>query len=283
MKITNAYIISYFGTGDLAQQRRKFHDQQLTAIQAQGLHPVVLSMEYQPEDRRPGVTYIDHARVPPGAARNQLLEHFYASDQDWAVFCDNDSFIQQGGKYEPLGVSIVEWIRSHDLDELPLHAFFPIDGAASPYTAVLTESQERQEWIFRRGSTLRGCCFFLKNLRQHHGASPRFSGAFHRPDGSFVMGEDIGFGLGLMRDGFTVMQAASVVLAEKGRESSTWAESGDFRTQMQPEMKAILSQEYGIGLKAGRLDYSGFYSRHQVPREVRVSRDRSDMFHNLFA
>ena len=282
MNITTAYIISYFGTGERAALRRKFHDQQLAMIQAQGLQPVVLSMDYQPGDRRPGVTYIDHALVPPGEARNQLLEHFYESDQDWAVFCDNDSFVQAGGKYEPLGISIVDWMRQNPLEELPLHAFFPIDGAASPYTQVLNESRDTQTWIFRRGSTLRGCCFFLKNLRRHHGASPRFSSRFHRPDGTFVMGEDIGFGLGLMRDGFTVMQAASVVLAEKGREASTWATSGDFRTQMQPEMKAILHEEYGIGMNGERLDYSGFYSRHQVPREIRVSRDRTDTFHNLF-
>lgn len=268
MNFNSAYIISYFGKDDIRDKRVEYHDTQLGWIREKGLQPVVLSMDYRESDRREGVTYIDHQTVPPGQARNVLLDRFYNSDEDWAVFCDNDSFVEIREKYEPLGIDIFEYLRSLESTEFDIHGFYPIDGAASPYTDMLNKTRDWKSWIFRRGSTMRGCCFFLKNMKKHHGVEPKFSDKFEKDDGTFVMGEDLGFCLGMLKDGFTVMQSASIVLKEQGRKTSTWAEDYDYRNSLREEMYNIFEKEYGVRRAGGKMNYAEFFNRHKVQKEM---------------
>ena len=93
MKINNCYIISWFGRDpDLRERRRRMHQTQIEWCHKHSLHPVVFAQEYEDGDYLDGVTYIrnEGAVLHPGPARNVLLKHFYQTDDDYAVFADND-------------------------------------------------------------------------------------------------------------------------------------------------------------------------------------------------
>ena len=91
-----AYIISYFGhTDEMSTKRRDVHKRQLEWMKEKGFDIYVVNQEYQDDDYDSDVTYIGtNVKSSPVIARNIAFRHLYASDQDWAVFADNDAIAE---------------------------------------------------------------------------------------------------------------------------------------------------------------------------------------------
>ena len=103
----DAYIISYFGKKLSTQwQRQALHYQQLSCLLKQpGIENIhILAQAYEndkiitkPKDYlkipHPRIIYHDSEQITPGAARNKLMDIFYASGKSWALFADNDAII----------------------------------------------------------------------------------------------------------------------------------------------------------------------------------------------
>jgi ABC-type polar amino acid transport system ATPase subunit len=95
MNINNIYIISWFGNeSKLRQFRKEIHKKQLDWARTNGLKITVLAQDYEPDDYEQDVVYVHSDKfLRPCGARNTLMEKFYTSDEDYAIFADNDTVI----------------------------------------------------------------------------------------------------------------------------------------------------------------------------------------------
>jgi hypothetical protein len=274
--VKSVYIISYFGEKN-KEARKTAHQDQLSFFKLKGYRIVVCSMRYQPNDYEEGVEYIDSPLVSPGEARNILLKRFYQSDEDWAVFADNDSWWKDEGKYNPTGKSIEDEIDAHKIFD-HIDAFGFMDGRVTAYNSILVENQNKVS--FKINPQFRGCCFFMKNIRKSKGVEVYFSKNFVRADGSFIMGEDLGFALSLVSAGFRVFQCQNVVLVEKCVNASTWASSSSERKLLYQEMnKTCITTVPGLHCKInGSLDTRGFYESKNHPKSKIFTHSLLDNF-----
>lgn len=265
-----AFIISYFGTGEKRETRKAAHREQLSFFKSKGYEITVCAMDYRDEDIEDGVSYIFSDVVPPGKARNKLLEAFYRSSYDWAVFADNDSWWKDEGKYNPTGKSIDDEIIERKIFE-KVDAFGLMDGRVTAYNSILEANKNQIE--FKINPQFRGCCFFLANIKKKRNIEVYFSDEFIRPDGSFIMGEDLGFALSLVDSGCTVFQCMNVVLQEKCVQASTWANSDSERKLFYEEMRAACERVVpSITRKPnGSLDVRKFYEHHKHPKSMIIS------------
>lgn len=95
MLFKTIYIISWFGnTEPLRTNRKKKHREQIENLLAFNLfNIIILAQEYEKEDfvSHPNIKYILSREVhKPNNARNILKKHFYNSEEDFALFLDDD-------------------------------------------------------------------------------------------------------------------------------------------------------------------------------------------------
>lgn len=104
MFIKTVYIISWFGdreNKELIEHRKKLHNEQLKWLLKTGgkdLKIVILAQFYEENEFliHPQVKYIiiNDILLTPPAARNKLKEIFYASDEDYCLFLDDDIILE---------------------------------------------------------------------------------------------------------------------------------------------------------------------------------------------
>lgn len=226
MKFNNMYIISWFGDNQTTQKRIEIHDRQLQWAFTNGLRPVVFAQHYKDEYYRENVEYIKHAGqlMLPGEARNALLKHFYNSDEDYAIFSDNDCYLYKGEKYGANDhfVSTFRKIPFENLANIDL--FTPLDPSNKPFTKELAENKTQDEvrWRFSPAFIAQGI-FVLKNLRKHHGLEIYFDDAFVKSDRTILACEDQDFPINMIYNNLGTFTLNNIIKKEEAASSnSTW-------------------------------------------------------------
>ena len=230
------YIISWFGRDlKLRAFRKSIHMKQLEWARVNNFKIIVLAQEYQPEDYVDGIEYI-HSDVflRPCAARNVLLEHFYNSDEDYAVFEDNDTVLKDD-----------EWGTSNafirDMRNITQSHFDQIDFVSGINPAIQAYGPELQKDIYKthhvfyRTIKFSGGFFILKNLRKHKNIRIFFDDVtFSDETGNIVPGEEGDFCINLLMHGLYCYQNYKAIFNDMATaKRSTWAVKLSERTNKQ--------------------------------------------------
>lgn len=262
------YIISYFGD-DRRDRRVQIHRDQLTWAHQQGLDVYVVQQQYDAADYDPNVTYIgDNQLRSPGGARNVALRHFYESEQDWAIFADNDSTALDTVE----GQNWIETFESIPYERLSrVECFQPVNGGRTPFNKRIRDDLKTYQnnlW-FDRTPILKGSFFVLKNLGKHHNVR-----IFQEeewicdPDSNAKIGmEDTRFGLELWQAGFSNYMLWNAKLNERG--PSTWIDPTNTRGNAVHAGKRYIANYFGLEWnedKSRVKSYEPIYSRSNRPR-----------------
>lgn len=238
MNLASVYIISYFGNLEV---RKPKHAEQVEWFKEKNFDIHVLNQKYTDEDYISGVKYHgDNTNMSPAAARNRLLKVFYDSDEDFAVFADNDAVVKYLADFD-----FFAEMRKHDMDGVDL--MIPLNPIRLPFNKHYAENKVMydENFVFERATDLKGSLFILRNLKKFYGREVYFDEDYFTLAGkSIVPGEDTDFLLNMLSEGFMCYMVRNVVLKEFSVKS-TWAdESSDDRAR--PDIKLHLVQKYNI-------------------------------------
>lgn len=278
------YIISYLGSESQRCRRKEIHTDQIDWALEQGLDVYVVNQQYRDGDWDRRVTYIgDNELRSPGGARNVAFRHFYASDDDWAIFADNDS--TTGDTVE--GQNWLQVFRDMSLDQLrQVECFQPVNGGRTPFNKRIQDDLKtyQENLWFDRTPILKGSFFVLKNIRKHHNLE-----LFQEEDwicdpstGLKIGMEDTRFGLELIRAGLSNYMLWNAKLRERG--DSTWLRKEDrgARAAAVHAGKQYIAEYFGLEWVPERnrvRNYNPIYSCSTRPRTLLVPvRAESDLF-----
>lgn len=256
------HIPSYFGTDvKLVAKRTAFHDAQLKQIAR--LFPNaevhVLAMGYIPEPQA-NVMVRTMDRVSPGVARNIFLREFYASDDDWCLFLDNDVLFDE--RYH--SHKLYDLVESGGLNRYNMYlitASWPFQVAVNP-VIYKHASLHRSNFVFNTALRLKTSAFFLKNFRKHGLKEYLF-------DESLLSHEDYELVRRLHCDGIWAWQCRSWVMEEKGQKHST------HMAHLFPGIDPEVARRNDPDLQ--RIDKQ-YGDLHHVPRTETVPRDHAWQF-----
>lgn len=288
MQLTTAYIISWFGRDDVKQKRQQYHSHQLDWCSQHGLQAHVLAQEYSDSDYAATAVYTKNigALMFPGTARNQLLEQFYNSDQDYAVFADNDSILHSGVQHCD-SRNFIELFRTISLEKLgSVDALFPINPANQPFNKTYQENPTlfADNLVFRRSTAFKGSWFILKNLKKFYGQELYYDQAsFTDSQGKMIGGEDVDFGLQMLKNNLGVYQCQNIILKELGHTVSTWTQGarGHGAPEVKDAGKNVLLKKYNLTTnKAGHIQFRDVYKNNPNPAKLIVAKKQH--IDNLF-
>jgi len=229
MKFNKIYIISWFGEGANLDKRLQYHDNQLAWCHKNNLEPVVFAQNYKEEYYRENVTYIRYNGqvLRFGEARDRLLPLFYQSDDDFAIFADNDALLYEGPKYghNDQFVQIMKDIDVKQFDHIDL--FYPINPAFVPFSKDLEKHKiiDQTGWRMRPGYVA-AQFFILKNLKKFYNKEYYYDPNFVKSDRSILPAEDQEFAVRLINDGYTSFACLNLIKKDQGlhNSDSTWSD-----------------------------------------------------------
>ena len=252
LKCSNIHIISYLGTSNV-EKRLQIHDRQLDWAHSQNLSPIVYAQHYTDDQYRNNVTYIKNNGMlhRQTEARNILLEHFYKSDDDFAVFADNDCYLYQGSKYGYNDTFIKTFtnIPLSNLEHIDL--FTAINPKNQPFTKDFAENAKLYEdyWRFTPNYIASGL-FVLKNLKKHYDMELYFDNNFIRPDRSIIACEDQDFPIQLIHKNLGTYTCNNIVMKEEGSNTSTWTVDDKLvRQQKTTEGHDFISKKFDLPIQ----------------------------------
>lgn len=254
-------IISYFGRSEIRENRKRFHQQQLiwasNNFKKEDIY--IASQAYNVDEYNHDIVgnYVDclftHCSNSTGPARNVLLKRFYESDEDYAIFVDNDSILDERN----MG-SLQELLR---LDISSFGLITPVYPAQLG-TGAFTKSFEtgiykgfnlKNNFVFER-CLARGNFMIIKNFKKHHNTEIWFDDGTKTPGSG---GEDNIFGVDIVTKlNLKVMLCRNLVIKElaTGKNSASWSFSNssnphrDMESKYKENMQTLFS-EYGIYVK----------------------------------
>jgi hypothetical protein len=250
MKLDHIYIISWFGRDPILRDfRKKCHEKQLEWCRTNNLKITVLAQEYNEDEYHPDVEYVTtDTLLRPCGARNTLMERFYNSDEDYAVFADNDTIIVDEEWGKPNG--FLEEMRT-----IPEIEYGKIDfvGGINPAIQAYSDELERPEYVnnivFRKTRRFSGGFFILKNLQKHKGFKRWFDDeSFRNEEGKIIPGEEGDFAINLLMSGLFCFQNYKAVFYDMATANrSTWANSTSERTDPFTFAR-LINKKYGMEL-----------------------------------
>lgn len=222
MILTKAYVISYISPkwDDVTKdKRRAVHIRQIEWLKQQGLDVYVFAQYKGDLD----VKYLPYTRgrYLPGDARNECLKHFYSTDDDFAIFLDDDAILDPGKLENDTFISDIRKQDISDFDKVSL--ITPINPKYDPYTQFQLKNRQVLEdnWVMLSKPHQPGFIFFLKNLKKHHGIEIYYEEDWSEPDGSVKFGEDAVFSMRLTKAGLGSYQCWNISALDMGSSIST--------------------------------------------------------------
>lgn len=183
MVLNKAYIISWMGRRDIAPARLHLLEQSVDWCRSKSLEPIIIAMEWESADfvNFSGVTTIQvPLRLPPAHARNIALNLFYASDDDYTVLLDDDTWIEKGD-------DIIDTIR--DLSHPGLDLLSVLDQGEES-----VHFKESKNHHLTPMSRIVSGVFIFKNLRKYEKGELFFNTGFITVKGDrhdLMYGEDV--------------------------------------------------------------------------------------------
>ena len=278
-----AYIISYFGSKDEPEARSirvENHRQQIEFWRktCPNMQINVLAQDYYADEYIPGVQYLPHALVPPGKARNVLLEAFYAdSTHEWALFMDNDAILKEHAEFPHTGINICDVLTDYPENFEGVDLFFPHwdgrpgDGAFKDKYNNLDKNYLNVKWneelcFDRKFGSMKGTMFFLRK----NDAKVMFKEEFDYVDGQLVVGEDDFFALECAMNSYGTYILRNIMLKEF-TSPSTHAGAQHTRKAEMDKGDKIFSKVYGLPASRGQW-YKYVGRRYGIYLDKRITR-----------
>jgi hypothetical protein len=266
-----ALVVSYLGD---SITRRQAHQEQINWLFDNGISEVWCNYKgYESSDFDSRVSYFPRQTtdsiIQPATARNELLEHWYQTDDDWCIIADNDAILDPRNKG-----NVIEWLKNNHLKEVDY--FSPINPAnpgAGAFNSLWQDPTLNDYYQFKP-LPCKGSFVFLKNLRKHRGFEQYFD------DGQITTSaEDYFFGWDLNAKGIFTGWCYNIVLKELGgSDQGTWMRGGITRQEYEQKWKAIASERYGFRLEDGKLNKSKKLREWLIPKTVTVPKKSDGLF-----
>lgn len=299
----DAYIISYFGEGKLSLIRQALHYQQLCCLlQQKGLEDIyILSMDYQKHTevsnnvrpshtlymQNPRIHYIDHKLVPPSQARNVLIDVFNSTRKPWALFADNDAYIDPRYQGEDC-VTVIE----HFADELAKHAdvLSTLSPRHSPFKEQLENNRDSINthlWLQRR-NYIKTTLFFLRN-RSRYGEKPvYFDNTLSEMEDFEYQGRILAHGLGTYQLPGVIMQDLgcaeeySTLFAHKERTADWDTIKADIFKRYQPFGATMSNNKIKWNKMDKHCTHSNIWLPLDLSNNINYQKVDRSMFNELF-
>ncbi len=269
MKMRTAYVIHYLPNDPVERAKRKrAHFEQINYWLAYNFKFVIAASNLLEEDifYHEDIRYIHTPRVGIANSRNMLLREFYASDEDFGLFMDDDVILNDaygsGGIVEEFIDMDIARMRGIDLFS-PIHPVW--HGAAECQKANL---DLYAGFKFERNPRVAGHAMFLRNMRKFYDREYYFKNEWAPQPWVERCGEDVVFGLDLHMDGFGVFDCYNMIKVVENDETSTWLSDSGKREQMILEFNARLVEEYDLPIKIGcEPDWQAIADNHPLSRK----------------
>jgi len=272
--IDSCYIISFLGDDAIRDKRKIYHIKQLVWLKQQGLQPIVLPIDYRKDDYIDNIQYLPNVgKLLPGMARNICLDHFYQSDQDFAMFADNDCVLYDGEKYCDSShfIKIFNKLTLADLSEIDF--FYPLNPGRMPFTKMHIEQKDMFDRYIRFARHLEPkSMYFIKNINKHYNKCIYFDTEnFVLYNGHLIAHEDTDFAIQFLLNGMSVYQCNNIVLKEFGSTTSTWLNQKDINRKISADKgREILCKKYNLLRKNNRMNYKPIYKLSQKSTKIDI-------------
>jgi len=252
------YIIAYHGNDPETRQRRSDnHNKQIEwwldydkEIEIRILAQDFSENEYWDNDR---VTYVDRLDnpTPPASARNILLNHFYDTDEEWAVFADSDAILNLHPNFVHTHINICDILRTFPDNFKDVDLFWPHwdgrpgDGAFYDKFNNVDPAYKSIDWntelcFDRKFGSMKGTMFFLKNNDKRIMMDESFNGT-----GQIIPGEDDEFAIAMALANYKTYILRNIMLKELTAGSTHAGEQSTRKAEM---LKGddIIKQKHGL-------------------------------------
>lgn len=277
------YIIAYHGSDPETRQKRSDnHNKQIEwwldyddKINIRILAQDFLSDEYWDNPR---ITYIDRLDnpIPPAGARNILLNHFYDSDDQWAVFGDSDAILNLHPNFSHTHINICDILRTFPENFADVDLFWPHwdgrpgDGAFYDKFNNVDPAYKSVDWntelcFDRKFGSMKGTLFFLKNNDKRIMMDETFNG-----NGQLIPGEDDEFAVAMAMNNYKTYILRNIMLKEFTAGSTHAGEQSTRKAEMLKgddiiKSKYNLPDERAKWYKTVKKNGYGFQRRLAVP------------------
>lgn len=239
------YIIAYHGTDPETRQiRSDNHNKQIefwldydSEVEIRILAQDFISNEYWDHPR---IKYIDRldSPIPPASARNVLLNHFYDSDETWAIFADSDAILNLHPNFVHTHINICNILRTFPENFKNVDLFWPHwdgrpgDGAFYDKFNNVDPDYKDIDWnndlcFDRKFGSMKGTLFFLKNNDKRIMMDTSFNG-----NGKIIPGEDDEFAVAMAMEGFNTYIIRNIMLKEFTAGSTHAGEQSTRKAEM---------------------------------------------------
>ena len=239
------YIIAYHGNDPETRQKRSDnHNKQIewwldydSEIEIRILAQDFSENEYWDNDR---VTYVDRLDnpTPPASARNILLNHFYDTDEEWAVFADSDAILNLHPNFIHTHINICDILRSFPDNFKDVDLFWPHwdgrpgDGAFYDKFNNVDPAYKSVDWntelcFDRKFGSMKGTMFFLKNSDKRIMMDESFNGT-----GQIIPGEDDEFAIAMALANYKTYILRNIMLKEFTAGSTHAGEQSTRKAEM---------------------------------------------------
>lgn len=251
MKLRTAYVIHYLPKDPSERERRKkAHHEQIAYWLGHGFKFLIAASNVEDGDvyRHENVRYIHTPQIGIANSRNILLRDFYASDEDFGLFMDDDIILD-----DVVGSDLIlEELVDVDINRLNrIDLFSPIHPEWHGVESALKANNGQSLWTFRKNPRQAGHAMFLRNMRKFYDREYYFKNEWSPQPWAPRCGEDVVFALDLHLDGFGVYDCHNMLKIVRNDDTSTWLSDSSKREQMVFEFEARLAEEYDLPIKAG--------------------------------
>ena len=195
-------------------------------------------------DKFNSIEFIDSKPIHFSTSRNRLLMEYYKSDEDWALFLDDDGLIDprtpdnfSEGTNSNINWSetgnFIKWLQDLGDDSClsinsanKISLISPLNPGAPGIGAWKKEwtdenSDYIENWNFIRTISVKGTTLFIKNLWKHSESLVWFRPAYEMP-----AGEDFAFSVDIFLSGHAAYVCRNFLLKELSSEAQgTWQKS----------------------------------------------------------
>ena len=239
------YIIAYHGSDPETRQKRSDnHNKQIEwwLDYDDKINIRILAQDFLPDEYwdNPRVTYIDRLDnpIPPAGARNILLNHFYDSDDQWAVFGDSDAILNLHPNFSHTHINICDILRTFPENFADVDLFWPHwdgrpgDGAFYDKFNNVDPAYKSVDWntelcFDRKFGSMKGTLFFLKNNDKRIMMDETFNG-----NGQLIPGEDDEFAVAMAMNNYKTYILRNIMLKEFTAGSTHAGEQSTRKAEM---------------------------------------------------
>lgn len=268
MKLNTAYIIHHLPDDPEQRRLRKAaHAEQIAYWRQFGLKFCITASNVRGEDldRGSDIRYIQIQKgVGQANSRNILLREFYASDEDFGLFMDDDIILDDTAGSS----SVFEELLTVDINRMHgIDLFSPIHPEWHGWDAAWKANNGGAAWTFKRNPRQAGHSMFIRNMRKFYDREYYFKNEWSPQPWAERCGEDVVFALDLHMDRFGVYDCYNMLKVVELDDNSTWMADSSKRHKLVDEFNARLVEEYDLPIKSGcEIDWAQVAEMHTLTK-----------------